>query len=487
MHNLLRALPALLACTAVLAEPPAPVVTSHQIQLAGRSLAYTAEIGCIAIRDVETAAAHGDMCYTAYRVPGAHRRPVTFIWNGGPGADSALLHFSVSGPKLARDGALIDNPDTWLGVSDLVMVDPIGTGFSRPVSTQFASEFYGTKGDVASVTEFVRSWRLLHAAEDTPVYLVGESWGARRAANVGYALETRGVKVEGLVLISGGWGLNKSYGSATLRNALRVVDMAGAALFHGKTDPGLGTDRSLVRKAAERWVRETYAPALEHLDTLSAVERDALAAELERYTGIPSNAIDRSKMTISQRQFRELLLKGDGKALNTFDLRIVGVERATSNRSAILHYLRHDLGYRTDLPYVGIEPLTDGFAPSGTYPESVGERWNYATIEPTAEQLKAALEAASREGGGPPQIGPPLPATEEALASNPSMKVLVAAGMYDGFQPCASGAQIAADLPPELRPSVAFKCYVGGHAMYLDAATRVELSRDIKALIAGAH
>jgi predicted esterase len=489
MHKALLAAAAVLACAPALADPAGPrepVVTPHQVKLAGRTLAYTAEAGRIAIRDAQSGAPHGYMYYTAYRVASAaSRRPVTFIWNGGPGADSALLHFFVAGPKLVHEGELRDNPDTWLAVSDLVMVDPIGTGFSRPVSAQYGAEFYGTRGDVASVTEFVRSWRLLHGVEDSPIYLIGESWGARRAASVGYALESRGIKVDGLVLISGGWGLNKSYGSATLRNALRVVDMASAALFHDKTAADLGKDRAELRRAAQKWVRETYAPALERLQELSDGERAAIAQDLARFTGIAADAIDRAKLIISQRQFRELLLKPEGKVLNTFDLRIAGEERPTGSTAAILHYLRHDLGYRTDLPYVGLEPLTQGFAPSGTYPESVGERWNYATIEPTAEQVKAALEAASREGGGPPQIGPPLPATQEALAINPRMKVLVAAGMYDGFQPCAAGAQIAADLPPALR-SITFRCYLGGHAMYLDPATRIKLSRDVKALISAA-
>jgi carboxypeptidase C (cathepsin A) len=487
----LAAAPAMLPTAAVaeLADPPQRVVTHHSIHLGNATLGYTAEAGRIAIRDVETGAPHGFMFYTAYHVDGRDSafRPVTFIWNGGPGADSALLHFSVAGPELTRDGHLVENPDTWLAVSDLVMVDPVGTGFSRPVSAEYAAEFYGTKGDVASVTEFVRSWRLLHGAEDSRVFLVGESWGARRAASVGCALEKRGVPVGGLVLISGGWGLNKSYGPATLHDALRVVDMASAALFHGKTAPELGTQREALRQAAEQWARATYAPALARLGELSDGERAALAAGLARFTGIPADAIDPHKLTISPRQFRELLLKGSGEVLSPFDLRVVGEQHLTGSTAAILGYLRHDLGYRTDLPYVGLEPLTQGFAPNGTYPQSVGERWNYATIEPTAEQLKAALETASREGGGPPQIGPPLPATEDALAQNPQLKILVAAGMYDGFQPCASGAETYAELPADMRAAIRFRCYVGGHAMYLDSATRTELSRDVRTLISAQH
>jgi carboxypeptidase C (cathepsin A) len=477
---------AVLISSLAVADPQEPVTTRHQIQLGGKSVSYTAEVGRIAIRDVETGQPHGYMFYTAYRLPGKTRRPVTFIWNGGPGADSALLHFSVAGPKLLRDGQLVDNPETWLTASDLVFVDPIGTGFSRPVSSGYDNEFYGTRGDVASVAEFVRSWLLLHGAEEAPVVLVGESWGAGRAASVGYALESRGVRVNGLALISGGWGLNKSYGSASLREALRVVDMASAALFYGKTPPELGKDPAAVRQAAEQWVRATYAPALARRDQLTDGERTSLTNELSRFTGIPADQIDRQTLVISPAKFRELLLKSEGKRPYIFDLRISGGERPR-NHTAILHYLRHDLGYVTDLPYIGLEDLTQGFAPSGKYPESVNERWNYATKDVTPEEMAAAMEAASKEGGGPPRIGPPLPATEEAIAINPDLKVLVAAGMYDGFQPCASGAETEADLPANLRAATTFKCYVGGHAMYLDEPARLELSRDVKALISRAH
>jgi hypothetical protein len=260
--------------------------------------------------------------------------------------------------------------------------------------------------------------------------------------------------------------------------------MASAALYYGKTAPDLGKDVASVREAADRWARSTYAPALARVDQLTASERAALAQDLSRFTGIPADQIDQRKLVISQRQFRELLLKSEGKQAYIFDLRLSSPERGHNSAPGILHYLRHELGYRTDLPYVGLEALTQGYAPSGTYPESVNERWNYATKEPTAEELKAAMEAASREGSGPPRIGPPLPATEEAIAIYPDLKVLIAAGMYDGFQPCAAGAETEAQLPANLRRAITFKCYVGGHAMYLDEPTRRELSRDVKALIA---
>jgi carboxypeptidase C (cathepsin A) len=459
------------------------VVTQQQARIAGKLVRYTAEVGRIAICDVETGEPHGYMGYTAYRISfSGAPRPVTFIWNGGPGADSTLLHFSVTGPKLAEGARLVDNPDSWLPVTDLVMVDPIGTGFSRPVKAEYGAEFYGTVGDVASVTEFVRAWRLIHGSEQTPVFLAGESWGAGRAASVAYALGKRGIVVNGIVLISGGWALNKTYGSPALQSALRIVDMASAALYYGKTSSELGKDRTAVRRAAEKWVRETYAPALSRIAELSDAERTAIVTQLSHFTGLSPEQIDRKTLTVTPRQFRTGLLKDQNKEPYVFDLRRTSPP-GKEDAPAILNYFRHELGYHTSLPYIGLEDMEQAFAPAGTYPEPVNARWNYATAKITPEELKAAMEDASKRGDGPPHLGPPLPATEEALALNPHMKVLVAAGMYDSFLPCASGSEIDRQLPPYLHSAITFKCYVGGHAMYLDAATRSEFSRDVEALI----
>jgi carboxypeptidase C (cathepsin A) len=466
-------------------------VTRHTLALPGKPLQYTTEVGRLPIRDVETDEPHAYMGYTAYRATqtnGASPRPVTFIWNGGPGANSALLHFLVAGPRRYQAGRLVDNPQTWLAVSDLVMVDPVGTGFSRPAQSRYGTEFYNTRGDVASVTEFVRAWRLLHGAEDAPVFLVGESWGAGRAAAVAYALESRGITVNGLVLISGGWGLTHEYGDPTLRDALRVVDMASTALYYGKTPAALGRNPDSVRAAAEKWVRETYAPALSRIDRLTEPERAEIIEQLSQYSGIPPVEIDPRTIKLSPRHFRESILKNEGQIPSPFDLRERQGERPAFIPAVILRYFRHELNYPTDLPYVDLEPLEQGFAPGGRFPEPVGEQWNYATIDhPTEEQVKSAIDAAQREGGGPPHIGPLLPATESALALNPRMRILVAAGMYDGFQPCAAGAEIASTLPENLKAAITFKCYAGGHAMYLDEPVRRQLSADVAALLTSGH
>jgi carboxypeptidase C (cathepsin A) len=474
----------LLATTSpALALPAAetPVITRHSLSLASGPLAYIAETGRIAIRDAETGQPRGWMFYIAYRVPTqGPPRPLAFVWNGGPGATSATLHFEVAGPKRGEGGALVDNAETWLTHADLVFVDPIGTGFSRPARAEDGALFYGTIGDVASVTEFVRSWRLLHGAEVQPLYLIGESWGAGRAASVGAALLKRGVRVDGLGLISGGTGLSR-LGEDEPVSHLRVAGWAATAFHHGRLAPDVGRTSEAVRAAAERWAREIYGPALTRLDHVAPTEREAVAKGLARFTAVPAAKIDRKTLALTPRQFRTELVPG--KTLNVFDMRIADApsERATS---AILAYLRGDLGYRTDLPYLGLESQADAFLPEGKPPQPVGSRWDYATAPITPAEREAAYAEAIRTGAGPPRLGPPLPGTAEAVALNPKLKVVVMSGLYDSLANCAGDAETQRRLAPPLKAAMTFRCYPGGHMMYRDEPVRRAVSEDIRALVA---
>jgi carboxypeptidase C (cathepsin A) len=473
----------LAAASPALALPKAemPVTTQHRMTVNGKALAYTAEVGRIAIRDAETGEPRGWMGYIAYRVASSKPRPVAFVWNGGPGANSATLHFEVAGPKRGEAGKLVNNDETWLTDADLVFVDPIGTGFSRPTKAEYGEQFYGTLGDVASVTEFVRAWRLQHGTEANPIYLIGESWGAGRAANVGYALLKRGVKVDGLGLVSGGTGLSR-LGDDGPVGPLKIVGFAATAFHHGKLAPDVGANSTAVEAATATWVRETYAPALARRDQLSDAERAAIVAGLARFTGVPADKIDRKSLSITPRQFRTNLVPG--KSLNIFDMRLSDEPRESS-APAILSYFRHDLGYATDLPYVGLEDLEDGFLPDGKPPLGVGARWDYATAKVTPEERAAAIAEAVRTGAGPPALGPPLPATAEAVALNPNLKIVVASGLYDSLANCAGADETGRTLPPALKASMSFKCYPGGHMMYRDQPTRLKFSQDIRKLVRG--
>ena len=479
------------AATKARADEPTPVVTQHQIRVNGKTLQYTAEAGRIAIRDVQTGEPHAYMFYTSYRVrsPGKPR-PVAFLWGGGPGGSSTVMDFGFAGPMAAEgelfDGArLVENDRTWLTDTDLVIVDQVGTGYSRPARPDYAAEFNGTIGDTNSFAEFIRCWRIQHDAEDTPIFLSGVSWGAPRSATVAYALVKQGLPVHGTIMVTGETSLNKPYISRRLFEALRVVGMAEVARYHHRLSPDLGTDREQIAQAADAWVRNTYVPALERLDKLSSQERSEIVTGLSRFTGLAPDAIDRETLIITPRQFRAGLLKDQDKTLYGFDVRLTAPHKRGQWPPAALHRIKYDLGYRTDLPY---RALLDGdteigFAPSGTFAPAAGENWNYATSPVPPEEANALVAAAAQRGGGPTTVGTPLPATEESINLNPHMKVLIILGRYDGESTCPANAELERNLPPNLQQAMTFKCYDSGHVPWRTPGVGAQFANDVRAFI----
>jgi carboxypeptidase C (cathepsin A) len=208
----------LLTCLPVRCQPSnddSAVTTPHQAIIDAKTLRYTAKAGLIPIRDNETGDVHAKMFFVSYtldRPAASPPRPLTFLWNGGPGSNSGLVHLLGFGPKrialatgsmprLSSSGtALVDNQDSWLAFSDLVFVDPIGTGYSRPTKPEYASEFYQSRGDAESVAEFIRVYRLRADAYEAPLYIMGESYGVTRCALVAEALERRHTNLTGVVM-----------------------------------------------------------------------------------------------------------------------------------------------------------------------------------------------------------------------------------------------------------------------------------------------
>ncbi|MDZ4374482.1 MAG: hypothetical protein U1C74_24080 [Phenylobacterium sp.] len=486
---------ALLACIwtpgGVRAEEPAPVVTRHTLDIGGNRLTYTAEAGRLAIRDVATGEPLGHVFYTAYRVqPGGAsqagkmakgaKRPLAFIWNGGPGAPAASLHFEGFGPRRIQDGALVPNADTWLTDADLVFVDPVGTGFSRAVSRDAEKAFTSVIGDVAANVEFIRAWLIRHDAQQAPLIVAGQSYAAGRAGSVAHDLIKRGYDVRGLLLISNTSGLPTYPDQGLISAAMRVGDYAVTALHYRKLPPELGTTPAEARAIAERWAKETYLPALRRRDQLSDSERAAVAADLARHIGLKPSDIDLKTVSITQGGFLGRI--ADAKPYY-LDYRFLEPYRAPPLAAGIRH-LRHDLGYLSDLPYLGVEPIEDGFAPFGDYPKPVNASWLHSTVYgATPEQIEAAKAAFAKTGMiGMYRFGPRLPGAAEAVALNPRLKVLVPHGAYDPLGGCSMDAEHGRQLQSPHREAVTFRCYLAGHAIYRDAPARAEFAADFRAL-----
>jgi carboxypeptidase C (cathepsin A) len=481
--------------TAQACNPHDIATAHHTIMLRGQPLAYTSHAGLLPIRDGETGETHGCMFFMAYTrdEKGAHRpRPLTFLWNGGPGSNSTWVHFEAFGPRRIVTGdtpmepsprplRLEDNPATLLDQSDLVFVDPVGTGYSRPATAAYGTEFYNVRGDITSVSEFIRVYRTHFDVPDAPIFLVGESYGVWRAAGVAEELEKRGVPVAGAVLISGGIPVGPAQTWAN-KVALTIPNRTAAAFYYKKLSPDLQADFHRTIEASAKWSEDVYAPALARADQLSAQERADVAQQLSRFTGIDASKIDQTTMILPRAQFvRELL--GNGKVLQALDVRLMGAEPNDGERRRLIEqYFRHDLRYETDLPYLGLGD--DGYVPLGDAGrKSINERWGYNQMEgvlqpPEAADLGPSAKAVKVEANiGPGEHQPWL---ERAMKSDPNFKVLVVAGWYDSWNSCVGNDYVAAHLDPSIRGNISARCYESGHVIYRDKGPRAVLRDDMR-------
>ena len=457
--------------------------TTHRITLNGKPLTYTARAGVLPIRHNETGEPRAYIFFVAYTVeqaPGQRPRPLTFAWNGGPGANSLLLHLSALGPRRLTSGdegepklpAFEDNQATWLSETDLVFVDPVGTGFSRPAKPEFAADFYGVLGDIAATAEFIRTYRTRFDAWDAPLYLAGESYGVWRAAGAAEALEKGEQRVAGVILISGGIPLGPVT-SEEMRTALFIPTRTASAFYHRKLPPDLQADRERAVAESERWARTVYAPALARKDSLSDAERNAIVVQLARFTGLDTSQVDRKTLVVDRQFLMDNLLKDRGQgALGRFDTRQVGGaappdrEQQARRRLIINRYLRSDLAFKTDLVYQGLET---GYSSSPSS-RGVGARWKYDQGDPNVPVVVRNTDAPP--GGTPPWL-------KRTMDIDPALRTFVATGVFDSLNSCLGNTYLLSQIPPERSSKITFRCYEGGHMMYEDRDARFGLKRDI--------
>lgn len=442
--------------------------TESTLALADGPLGYTACAGTIRITDRQDGAL-ADLFYTAYLLPHdkAGQRPIAFVWNGGPGADSRLLQFDALGPRTLENGRMIDNADSPLPAADLVFLDPAGTGFSRASSDEAARTLYSTTGDIAATAQFIRRFLASQGRTGSPLYLVGESFGTWRASAVAEALVQVGQPVAGIALISGGIPMGEERDRALMR-ALTLPNRTATALALGKLDARLSADPASALASSEQWAREVWYPALAAPQSLTASQRQAVVTGLAHYMGIAPGRIDTATLWVSPRDFRQGLLADEGKTLGIFDMRKTVSKEEKSGSHAVIAYYRQRLGYR-DGKYAGIE-----------VPElPVGGNWQYDQAPITKESLSRAMA-----GEGPPS--PSQPWVLRALELAPAMRVFVATGLYDSLNGCAANSEAVNQFAPPLARRMDTHCYRGGHMMYEEPTEKPQFANDLKSFLSNA-
>ena len=482
------------------ATPPDQMVVTHgQVSLAGKPLHYTVRTGLLPLYDNDTGALMGwmfIMAYVADRAPGAAPRPLTFVWNGGPGSSSSQVHLVGFGPKTFRTPPTYpqwkgppteigDNPLTWLAYSDLVFVDPMGTGYSRATTDAYRDVLYSQHGDGEAVAEAIRLYRTRYDAFDQPLILAGESYGATRAMEVAADLARRRTPVAGVMLISGFFDVGQTTPRG-LDQALELSMFTAAAWYHKRLPADLqAKSQDAAVAEAVAWARKVYAPALETPDALGAEARAAVLAGLKRYTGLDSKYVETKTLLIDKGVFTDHLLDDRGEELGRYDARMALPKRAgaqpwlpTHDPSLapmldimegtsvpMIRYIRNTLGYRSDLLYRG--PFGEAFHPYPmvTNPGGLGDDW--MTL------MWNRYRAPKAEGPPAPAEAPPL---RRAMDAEPHLLVFNVRGMYDGD--CAGLDEAVARAEPSLRARIRNRCYAAGHMVYTDDATRLQLSHD---------
>lgn len=479
--------------------------TPHNLELRDRTLHYVAHAGFLPIRNEFTGIRLACIFFVAYTLPPDPHgppRPVTFLWNGGPGANSAPLQFEAFGPvRFSKLGGptstakpqmrLVPNAETLLDQSNLVFIDPVGTGFSRPARASYGTEFYSVHGDIRATAEFIREYRIRFNVWNAPIFLIGESYGVWRAAGVAAFLLRHGYPIDGLVLLSGGIPVGQTL-PILEKFALFVPDMTAAAFYYKKLSRGLEVNLHAAIKASANWAQHVYAPALSNASHLSALQRTDIVRQLSRLTGIPADAIDTNTLVIAREQFTTELLAGSGRRLDMFDSRNTAPQPGAGQRiRLILQDLHERLRVDDDLPYLGLgfgDPGETGYTNETGYgPKWINENWNY-------NQKKSSINSAAGDSDGTTTLtlkaaekyvdyGPPgghPPWLNTALSLNPHLRVFVGTGLFDTLNSCLGERLLVHGLPTRMRSNISVHCYDSGHMIYLDRSASQKLRENLR-------
>jgi len=459
---------------------PQVVTTRHSGTFGGQRIRYSATIGETILADKD-GTQRAAVVTTAYvKEPRDPSRPVTFLFNGGPGSGSVWLQMGAFGPKRVAipsdardDGAppypLLDNPDSLLDVTDLVFIDPPGTGFSYLIGKTEPKEFYGVTADAKAVAEVIRRWLGDNGRWNSPKFLGGESYGTTRSAAVVNELEGatyNDVALNGIILIS--TVLDFAAGADTPGNELSYItnlpSMAVTALYHGKAR---GASAQQFAEEARGFALGPYASALLKGQKISSEERAAIRSQLARFTGLSETYLEQADLRVTPARFYKELLRDRGLTIGRLDARYTGKDYDNAGETpdndpsfygidagytaAVNAWARGPLGFKTDREYQSIS--------------GIGRDWDWKI---GGRDANAYLNVT-------PYIG-------TALRENSGLRVFVAQGYYDFATPFFA-AEYALSRTGIPQARVEYHYYDSGHMMYVRNEDRAKLSRDVRAFI----
>jgi carboxypeptidase C (cathepsin A) len=451
------------------------VVTKHTITFHGAPLAYTAATGTLPIRN-DDGEVEGQLFFVAYTKDDADSatRPVTFAYNGGPGSSSMWLHMGCLGPRrvvLNSDGSmpappfkLADNQETWLDKTDVVMVDAMGTGYSRLAKPELSKKFYSMRGDIAAFGEFIREYLAKYHRFGSPLFIAGESYGGIRTGGLSNYLLGRGMALNGAVIISGvtNFGTLDSGRGNDVPFISFLPTMAATAWYHHKLGNKYSSVEAVVADA-EKFASGEYSAALNAGSSMSMDKQKVVAKKMSSLIGLSESYILNSHLRIDDQRFFKELLRDEGKTTGRLDARFTGQDAREvgdgpeydPSESAVTpvfgsmvnDYLERELNYSKDDRY---------------RMNNYGSGWDFGTrggYADTSEDLR------------------------QALVQNPHMKLMFVCGYYDLACP-EWGMHYTVDhmdLQQAQLSRISWGYYPAGHMVYIDTPSREKLHKDLDA------
>jgi carboxypeptidase C (cathepsin A) len=466
-------------------------VTGHSARIGGKTIEYTVTAGTMQMKNAE-GEPHALMGFTAYTRKGgdARTRPIMFAYNGGPGSASLWLHMGVLGPQraLVEDTGQgskgpfrrVENAYSIIDETDLVMIDPVGTGFAKPIGEGKGEDFWGVDQDIRSVSEFIVQYVTENGRWASPKYILGESYGGIRSGGVAYyLLNNHMMALNGVILVSPfmDWGAGFAGIGLDLPHAMFIPTFAATALYHGALDYEPESLESFMAEVRDFSLNE-YAPALLAGARLAPGDRRNVLAKLEKYTGLSQDYWDRANLRINEGRFNKELLREKGITTGRVDSRFAGnmINKVGENMTydpmlsaigpgylaAFMDYYRNDL----EVDDVG----------NYTVFGNLVMQWDWGHAQPDLGGFKN-----------------PAPNTAIDLAytmqQNPEMKVLVQQGYYDLATPHLATEHFIdhLDIPDELRENVVLEMYEAGHMMYIHEPSLVKFKEDLARFIRDSH
>ena len=455
------------------------VASRHSATIGGRQVAYTATAGTVTVRD-DDGKPTASMFYVAYTT-GEPGRPVTFLYNGGPGSSTLWLHMGSVGPVRVRTDSpaatagppftLANNPDSLLDKSDLVFVDAIGAGFSRPLGDTRLQALWGTDADIDAFARGIERWLTINDRWNAPKFIFGESYGTLRSGGLSYRLAQDGVQLNGVVLLSSimNYGRRAPGLDQDLINYLPSY-AATAAYHHRIAAPA---DVPAFLNAARAFARGPMAQALAQGQDLPDADRAAIASQMAAFTGLSAKFILDSDLRVDLGRFRKELLRDQRRTLGRYDSRFTGIDVDTVAEApeydpsdtgitgafvgSFHHYLAHDLGFTSAMSY------------RPTY-YSPALKWDFSHRAPGA-----------RGGGATQAVADTALDLSAAMRQNPHLMVYSLNGLYDMATPFFGTEYDLAHLQIDktLRPNLRFAYYPSGHMVYLNTEALHSMKTDL--------